>query len=217
MMANPNDVIRDAILRELHEVYVGARSVKATAVGIRDLQKRLKEKHGYKQQDMAPNLTYLIQKGWAEEVVEHRTFTTDRGTQQNAPRTGYRISDIGIDRLEKASVFGREDEKARSINITNIQGVTVVGDQNVVNTELTDAARTLGDLRLAVLESSDLGESEKLDAAADIEGILTQLQKPEPNRTVVQALWANVDRIAAAGQLAALAAQAGTALSALLI
>lgn len=215
-MANPNDVIRDAILRELHDVYTRARSVKATTIGIRDLQSRLREKHGYKQQDIAPNLTYLIQKGWVEEVVEHRTFTTSRGTQQDAPRTSYRISDVGIDRLERASVFSREDEKTRSINITNIQGVTVVGDQNVVNTELTDASRALSELRSAFLESTDLDERAKLDAAADIEAVLAQLQKPEPSKPVVQALWSNIERAAASGQLVALAAQAGTALASLL-
>jgi hypothetical protein len=215
-MSNPNDVIRDAILRELHDVFQAARSVKATAVGIKDLQKRLRDKHGYKQQQVAANLTYLIQKGWAEEVVEQRTYTTDRGTQMPSPKTSYRISDIGIDLLEKASVFGREDEKTRSINITNIQGVTVVGDQNVVNTELTDASRALSELRSALLDSTDLDERAKLDAAADIEAILAQLQKPEPSKPVVQALWSNIERAAAAGQLVAFATQAGTALASLL-
>lgn len=84
------------------------------------------------------------------EVIEQRSFTTRRGTTQSAERRTYKISDSGIDRLEAASMYQRS-EVASHINITNIRGVTVLGDGNVVNTTFADLSRVLNDLKQAVL------------------------------------------------------------------
>ena len=78
-MANPNDVVRDAILRHLYLVHSKARSPKTAGLMIRELTQALKPK-GFKQQEVASNLDYLVQKGWVREVVENRSFTTPRGT-----------------------------------------------------------------------------------------------------------------------------------------
>ena len=53
----------------------------------------------------------------------------------NAQQVKYKISDIGITHLEAGTVFGKP-ETANQVNLTNVQGVTVVGDGNVVNTQL---------------------------------------------------------------------------------
>ena len=61
----------------------------------------------------------------------------------------YKISDVGMDRLQVASVY-QKPPCSGSINITNIQGVTVVGNDNVVNTAFTELSRTLADARQLV-------------------------------------------------------------------
>src|SRR5687768_11985393 len=106
-MANLNDEVRDAILRELYDVLQRAKSPQSAGVKIRDLQKSLKDKHDYKQQLVASNLEYLIQKGWAVKEVEDRSITTARGTQQPASKVTYKISAVGIDLMEGASTFQR--------------------------------------------------------------------------------------------------------------
>jgi len=50
-------------------------------------------------------LDYLVQKGWVRQVIQHRTFTTPKGTTRSSEQKKYKISDIGIDKLEGASVF----------------------------------------------------------------------------------------------------------------
>jgi hypothetical protein len=196
-MANPNDAIRDAILRHLHAVHEKARSPKSAALLISELSKALKTK-GYKQQEVASNLDYLVQKGWVKEVVEHRSFTTKAGTTQSAERRTYKISDSGIDRLEAASMYQRSEVASR-INITNVRGVTVVGNGNVVNTTFTDLSRVLADLRQAVLEEPTIADDRKLDIAADIDSLEAQLQKPEPKKSIVQMLWSGIAKTAAVG------------------
>jgi hypothetical protein len=94
-VTNPNDETRDAILRHLYEVHQKAKSPRSTGVGIRDLQKALKDALGNKQQEVSGNLDYLVQKGWVREEAEPRTFQTSRGTVQASLKVTCKISDVG--------------------------------------------------------------------------------------------------------------------------
>jgi DNA-binding MarR family transcriptional regulator len=206
-MTNPNDEVRDAILRHLYEVHQRAKSPRSTGVLIRDLQKALRESLGYKQQEVASNLDYLVQKGWVREEVEPRTFNTQRGTVQAASRVTYKISDVGIDLLEGASMY-RRDEHLSRINITTIAGVTVVGEGNVVNAKLTDLATSLSALEDAISHSGGLTDGQRLEVASDIATIQAQLQKPNPDVGVIQKIWGNVERVVTMGEFASLVAAA---------
>lgn len=190
---NENDVARDAIVRTLEGVHRRARSPRSAGLGIRDLQALLKPQ-GFKQQNVAANLDYLVQKGWVREVVEERSFTTAGGTRQSSAKITYKISDIGLDKLEGASTYGRTP--AAGINITTIRGVTVVGDGNVVNTTFAGAAAGLADLRSLLLSAESIGEVDRLNAVADIDSLQGQLQKPSPTMVIVKSLWASVTAIA---------------------
>lgn len=214
---NQNDGVRDAILRTLYDTSANARSVKKTAIGIKDLNAKLRPL-GVKQQQVAHNLAYLIDKGWVREDILTRTFTTPRGTTQNSEQVKYRISDTGIDKLENASLFA-DTPAARSvagINITTINGVTVLGDDNVVNTRFTELTHVLTELRTAILEGPGLTETDRLNAVTDLDSIRGQLQKPEPDAHLIKRLWANVERAATLGGAVELADRAREALAPLI-
>lgn len=214
-MANPNDIVRDAILRYLYERHRRAKSPKSAGVGIRDIQKAMKDEHGYKQQEVASNLDYLIQKAWVREVIENRTFTTRRGTTQQAEKRSYKISDSGIDRLEIASMYQRPPV-GQHVNITNIKGVTVVGNENVVNTSFTDLARALQEVREAVLAAPKLDDEIKLNVIADIDSLQGQLQKPSPSKEVVRSLWGGIEKVVTAAGFGELVVRAARMIAPLL-
>ena len=190
-MANPNDKIRDDILRYMYHIHQRARGPKGVAMGIRDLQKEMK-KQGIKQNAVIANLDYLLQKGWVAKIEERRTFTTPGGTTQESVSTKYNISDVGIDSLEGASTYQRK-EHFSNINITNIRGVTVLGSGNVVNTELTDLANALSELEAKVAQTDKLTEEEKLNTIADIGTIQTQLSKPYPKQSIIKDAWSGIE------------------------
>jgi hypothetical protein len=207
-MTNPNDEVRDAILRYLLVVHEKAKSPRSTGVLIRDLQRVMRTQYSYKQQEVASNLDYLVQKGWVREVHEARTFTTKRGTMQEARRITYKISDVGIDRLQGASTY-RRDEHLSRINVTNIAGVTVIGDGNVVNAKLTDLSAALSALEDAVVQSDELSDGEQLGVVSDIATIQAQLQKPEPDVGVIRTVWGGIEKVVTAGEFVTLVAAAG--------
>ena len=58
----------------------------------------------------------------------------------------YKISDVGINHLESGTMF-KKPQSTSHVNITNIQGVTVVGDGNIVNTSFAEVSEVLADMR----------------------------------------------------------------------
>lgn len=210
-MGNPSDLVRDAILRYLYQIHKQARSPKSAGIGIRELAQALKSQ-GFKLQEVASNLDYLLQKGWVREVIQNRTFTTRAGTTQQAEKRSYKISDAGIDRLEAASMYQRSPAGSH-INITNIQGVTVIGDGNVVNTTFAELSRTLQDIKTAVLASPSIEDGQKLEIIADIESLQSQLQKPSPSESVVRTLWEGIEKAVTAAGFADLVTKAASVVS----
>jgi len=213
-LANPNDTVRDAILRHLYDLHRKARGLKGVASKIRDLQSAMK-KLGIAQAQVNSNLDYLLQKGWAREVVTSQTFRTPGGTIRESKTSTYKISDIGIDKLEGASAY-RRDEKMGGINVTNINGVTVIGDGNVVNTEYTDLARVLDELEEAITGSPTLSNEQRLDVLADVQTLQSQLSKPKPNRSVIRAVWSGVQNVVTGAEFAELVVKATRLLGPLL-
>ena len=204
---NPKDEVRDQLLRCLYKFNQSSRSAKKVAVLPSVLARTMKEMHGTKQKDVASNLDYLVQKGWVTEVVEKRSFNTKAGTVQNSERRTYKISANGIDRLEEASLFQSSPVGAH-VNITNINGVTVVGDGNVVNTQFTEVSKVLSELRKRIASSELISDENKLDAISDLDGISAQLQKPKPNASVIKTLWQGVTAISTIAGVEGLAEKA---------
>ncbi len=210
---NDDDEVRDAILRHLYEVHRKASSPTSAAIKVSDLHKAMKVL-GYKRNVVGGPLDYLLQTGYAVADVEERKFATKGGTMQSAPQRKYKISDKGVDRMQKASLF-QQPPTGQHINVTTISGVTVVGDGNVVNTKHADLSQHLTDLRTELLGDSGLSEADKLEVAADIDTISSQLQKPEPDGGLIRTAWTGVERLAT-GAGAADAAQKIAALIGLL-
>ena len=213
-MTNPKDIIRDAILRYLYTVHQKARSPKTAGQGIRDIMSGMK-KFGYKQQEIASNLDYLIQKGWIREIVEKRSFTTKRGTIQDSEKSTYKVSDIGIDKLETASMY-QHPLTSSGINITNIRGVTIIGEGNIVNMNFTDLSRTIDEFKMAVQASNSFSDIEKLNTFADLNTLQSQLQKPVPDKSIIQKIWSGIEKVATVGEIAELIQKVGTLLIPLL-
>jgi hypothetical protein len=164
----------------------------------------MKTRFGMTQPDVASNLDYLVQVGWVREVTKERSFKTRKGMQISAEQVKYKISDVGINHLEAGTVF-KKPETSGTINITNVKGVTVIGDGNVVNAQFTDLARALDKLDKAIA-TSNLSDEEKLDAAGDFATIRTQIAKKNPLKEVIQGAWRSLERLATVQSVAEAAA-----------
>ena len=169
----------------------------------------MKKRHQMSQPDVSSNLDYLIQVGWAREVVKDRMFKTPGGMELNREQTKYKISEVGIDHLEAGTTF-KKPQAANQINITNIKGVTILGDGNVVNSEFTDLSRALADLDHKIAETNELTDEQKLDAAGDLATIRVQIGKKQPDRTVIRSAWESLKVVADITSIAEAAGKVGS-------
>lgn len=118
---NPNDDCRNKILRFLYDRHQTAKGITAIPIGIQDLRREMKKLHGMKQSEVASNLDYLIQVGWVKSEVKTRSFVTPGGMVLPREQTKFKISEVGIDHLEAATMF-KKPQSASQVNITNVQG-----------------------------------------------------------------------------------------------
>ncbi|MDF0650115.1 MAG: hypothetical protein P0121_01425 [Nitrospira sp.] len=211
---NPNDAKRDHILRFLYERHQNTKGIQKIPTGIRDLQSEMKRHHGMTQADVSSNLDYLIQVGWAKEVVKDRSFKTPGGMELSREQVKYKISDVGINHLEAGSVF-KKPQAVSHINVTNVQGVTILGDGNIVNAKLTDLARALDALDQAIASTKELTDEQKLDSAGDLSTIRTQIAKKHPDMNIIKTAWESLKAVATVGGAADAAMKVGQLISGL--
>lgn len=208
MSLNPEDKKRDNILRFLYKRHKDTKGITKIPIGIRELQKEMKIQHSMNQKDVSSNLDYLIQVGWVREVVRERTFKTKKGMELSQEQIKYKISDIGINHLEAGTVF-KKPQSASQLNITNLKGITIIGDGNIVNAEFTDLSRALDELDNAIASSAQLSDEQKLDAAGDLSTIRTQIAKKNPKSSIIKSAWKSLEAIATFSTVTDAAAKVG--------
>jgi hypothetical protein len=140
------------------------------------------------------NLNYLLSHRWVEEDMVEKSVPLPTGTVIPQSTSYYKITAAGIDKIEGPGEFTMDKFKGIKIEATG-QNIITVGDGNQVNAEYRDAAGALVDLKQALLESTFITETQKLDVVADIDSIQSQLAKAKPNRTVIQGAWDAIKKL----------------------
>mgnify|MGYP006291348695 CR=1 FL=1 len=189
----PVDDVREEILRFFYERHKNASSPKKVRLKISEVKSALKEL-GISGKEAVSNIEYLIDGGWLNRETETKEFTSKSGVKIPSETHYYKASNETIDHFDKGESIFKKNE-APGINITNIQGVTTltIGNNNdvTVNSEMKDLYSKLDELNNKIEESS-LSDAEKLDYCSDTETIKKQLQKPEPDKTIIKRAWENL-------------------------
>jgi len=184
-----NDIIREKILEYLYMLNQKSRSPDGALAGIKKIQSELKNRHQYKQQHVASNINYLIDRNWVKKEIERKDFTTEGGTTVHPASTKYRVTAEGIDYIEGPSKFENKQDVSQ-INIKNISGIVTLGNSNtIINKQYEDLFEDLNILHRKILDNKQLGDEQKLNISRDIESLKNQLSKTKPDNSIVQRLW----------------------------
>ena len=87
----------------------------------------MKDLYGYKLAQVSSNLDYLVQENFVVEQHKARNYHAPSGAEYSSEEITYKISSVGINRLERASLY-KAPSLANNVNIGNVHGVVVVGD-----------------------------------------------------------------------------------------
>ena len=187
------DKVCEIILRFFYDTYKAARSLKRARVKISVIKKGLKQL-GLTEKEIISNLHYLIQTDWIIKETESYQIRTKRGII-NTRSEFYEISDKGVDHFDGVSRF-QKTHPPSGINITNIQGVTIVGDGNIVNDKYSDLYGNLGLLSEEVMMSDKFSDEQKLNYHAEINTIKSQLSKTLPDKIIIAKAWNTLKQLA---------------------
>lgn len=179
-----NDEVRQKILAFLSDCRKKARGLDSLMASSSDIKKAM-AKFTISQNETVQNLDYLVQHDWVDEKVIKRPYTTPKGIEIPNEKHLFGLSAIGIKYIEGESEFDRTSVFS-GINITNIGGVTVVGNNNVVRNEFVDVLRIFNQMEGMVKMTDQLSEEQKLDVQADIQTIKNQLSKSKPSKDILQ-------------------------------
>ena len=179
-----NDEIRQRILEFLFSVRKSARSLTSVSATIAEIKRALKSV-GISQNEVVTNLDFLLQHGWILEEIEKRTFKSQRGFEFPSEKRKYKLSELGINHFEGTSFFTTMSRYS-GINISNISGVVVLGNNNVVRNEFIDVFKKFDQLESSMKMSSNITEEQKLATQADIQTIKDQLSKTAPDKNILQ-------------------------------
>jgi len=187
------DEIRIKILEYFYNVYKNPRGMSSCKILISKITSDLK-KQGIDKKEVIRNMLYLIDTGWIRKETEESQFFT--GKQRiTTKKDFYKISSDGIDFFEKSSKFQKANKLA-GINITNVQGVVAIGNNNYIRNEFTELFESLEDLGRQIRISNKLNDEEKINYQAEIETIKSQLIKPKPDKDIVRKAWDAIKAVA---------------------
>lgn len=178
------DEVRRRILQFLNNKRKRARGLASISATITDIKKSLKE-GGISQSQVVQNLDYLVQNGWVKEEIEEKTFTTAKGFEVPSQKRTYKLTNLGIKHFEDPSAFDIS-QSFSGTNISNIQGITVVGTHNIIRAEFTNLFRKLDQLESFMKMSDELTDEQKLAAYSDIQTIKEQLSKTIPDKGILK-------------------------------
>lgn len=214
--SNPNDQIRENMLKYFYERAQNARSKTGKhgyAAKISEVKAELKGTYGYSQQEVIANLRYLIDRGWIRETQETKQVPTKGGMVVPSTTTFFEVSAEGTDRVEGGSEFERP-ERFEGINISAIgTNVITTGTGNTVNVAFQDLSNKLTDLRAQIIASEALTDEQKFSSAVDIDTLVDQLAKAEPDPEIVSRTWDRIAKAASVAGLVAFATELGQAIA----
>lgn len=201
-----NDTIREKILKAIYRIHGRARSRSSQLVGIRDLSKEVKtELEGIKENEVAANVTYLVQNGYVEEVsVENFYAKTKFGNSK--PSYKYRLSREGLAYFDHGSKFDKSNIFAGIGDITGNGNNIIIGNQSsitsIANNHFSEGHTLAEDLRRKVNALGKLTDQEKISIQGDLETIKSQLAKENPDKGIIERAKENLAVLASVATVA---------------
>jgi len=185
-----NEEVRGLLLQyfyDRNQNATSARGKKGSSVKISDVKKELKASHELTQQEVQRNLTYLLSEQWVNEEKIEKSYRTPTGTLVPSTTNFYKITAASIDKIEGPGEFTMEKQHAIKIEATR-RNIITVGDGNTVKVNFGNVTNALSELKEAIA-ASPASEEDKLNYVTDIETIQSQLAKPTPNKSIIEAAW----------------------------
>lgn len=172
-MANPNDSVRRAILRYLHEIYLDRSGTHRTETQGERLSADIQKRTGMVKVLISANINYLVDRGF----ITHRRgthYSSDGGQLEDQHLYG--IAGPGIEHIERGYEFA-------------------------ANIEHQELHAILAEIRKAIDSALGLDDEDaRRDAVGDIDTVQAQLRKARPDELIIGTAWKGIELSATAAE-----------------
>lgn len=190
IVSEPEDYIRDQIMEYFYQMYVDRsgtfRGRERGDKAVQEIAKQLKIDRTV----ISRNLEYLVKSKHIEHITKYEPSPHD--TNIKLEKHSYEISIEGINKIEGKSKY--MSNQYSGINISNVGGVVVLGDENIVSQNYQELTPLLSELSEAI-RNEEIPDTDKLNLIADIETIRQQIKKPTPNKGILSSAWESIRNI----------------------
>lgn len=207
------DELRVKVLEYFYNAYKHPRGMTSYKIPINKALLDLTNQ-GLNRKDALRGIIYLVETQWIKKETEESQYFTGKQTITNK-KLLYKISSDGIDYFEGMSTFQKENKLA-GINITNLQGVVALGNNNYIRNEFSDLFALLEELGKQIRLSGEIKDEEKMNYQAELDTIKSQLAKPKPDRDIVGKAWSALKAVATVNGVVSFYAKVAPAIEALI-
>jgi|DewCreStandDraft_4_1066084.scaffolds.fasta_scaffold09246_8 Fe2+ or Zn2+ uptake regulation protein len=172
---NPEDKVRDAILKFLYEF----NKEKAQWVTPPTVVHHLKQE-GFDKHQVTRGLNFLKDEGFVNKKVERAGGMSFEKIM---------ISSKGIQLFEKSKFVKKTFS---TISLEGDNNVLVLGDNLGSITQTKGNSIDELNKLIKAFRTSALTEEEKMNLIGDVETIKSQLVKPNPSKAIIQGAWATI-------------------------
>jgi hypothetical protein len=166
-----NDKLCKLILEDLNKRHESGKTKRKLGI----FKSRKIKIDGYNQAEINSNFDYLLQTGY---IKKEKFNSSDF----------FRISDRGINHLRGPSMF-QKSNRAQGINIKNVNGIVIIGNNNLVRQSFSELYENLEKLLIEIKNSLKISDEDKINYQAEIETIKDQLAKKDPTKKILQNAW----------------------------
>lgn len=181
---NSEDEIRKKILGYLYDRFMNSRSATLIPAVEPEIIRSLEN---YSTEEIARNILYLVDSGFLKKELR-------KGLHKRSIPT-YRVSDKTVNRFQQHESEFMKINNFSGINITNIQGVTLIGDNNVVNNNYIDLFKNLNLLKDIIGVNDQLNDQEKLNYQSNINTVQQQISTPNPSKGIIKLAWGSLEKL----------------------
>ena len=181
-----DEEIQEAILSYLGKKRKKARGVRGVSAKFSEIEKAVKNQFKNKKVTrgmISHNLDLLVQFGWISTEKEEKKLKSGMIVSQKR----YKLSPEGIKYVGiSPSRFTEIKKKYFGINVSNVSGIMIIGDRNVVVQEnFGEAAKLLVKIGESIAKAK-IPQEDKIDMIANIQTIEGQLLRKWPSKDILK-------------------------------
>lgn len=176
------DTVSSDLMSFLLEKHKTCKNLEKLPIGIREIQRGI---NAHKNTDIKHALDFLIQAQYIKVSYDERE---GRGGIKQRVNPKYRISDLGIYKLEKPQIFTPNDKYISGINIERVDSLVIVGKHNkvIIHNDFKELGEKIEELVTLVQSNAEKLSDLQLEFISIVKSLESLIISRSPDKSILK-------------------------------